>query len=169
MLARKISTLTIIAIILGHAIGKLPLASELNQLINLTPSSEGIASKINSATAAGLSLSIIFCLTSTFIYSLLNREDITVIQAFEWYGCLILGGALFVFFYWLTINIWSNTFPEILYGRSARALYRASSKSELWLITASYLLLMGNLGLYLLVKIPFLLSNSSPQSDNHNQ
>ncbi|MNZ39425.1 hypothetical protein D3C78_569190 [compost metagenome] len=99
MLARKISTLTIIAIILGHAIGKLPLASEPHQLINLTPSSEGISSKINSATAAGLSLSIIFCLTSTFIYSLLNREDITAIQVFEWYGCLIFGGAIFVFFY----------------------------------------------------------------------
>jgi hypothetical protein len=169
MLARRITTLTIIAIVLGHAIGNLPIISELSYLINLTPSSESIASKINAETSAGLSLSIIFCLACTTIYSLLNKEDISVIQVFEWYGCLILGGALFVFFYWLTSNIWSSNFPEIQHGRAARTLYHASLRGELWLGLASFLLLfMGNLGLYLLVKIPILMTNSSAQSGSQN-
>ncbi|WP_139133803.1 MULTISPECIES: hypothetical protein [Pseudomonas] len=170
MLARKITTLTIIAIILGHAIGNLPLISEISYLVNLTPSSEGLASKINATTAAGLSLSIIFCLASTVIYSLLNKEDLTAVQVFEWYGCLILGGALFLFFYWLTSNVWSSSFPEIQYGRAARALHHASSRNELWLGISSFLLLsIGNLGLYLLAKIPFLLSNLSSQGGNQSQ
>ncbi|WP_139231090.1 hypothetical protein [Geopseudomonas sagittaria] len=170
MLARKIVKLTIIAIIFGHAIGNLPVISELYFFVNLTPSSQGISSGINTAAASGLSLSMIFCLISTVIYSLLNKEDIALIQVFEWYGCLIFGGALFVFFYWLALNIWSTTFPEIQYGRGARALYRASLESELWLGAVSFLLLlMGNLGLYLLAKIPFSLRDSSPQSGSNSQ
>ncbi|SDU03128.1 hypothetical protein SAMN05216296_1373 [Pseudomonas pohangensis] len=169
MLARKIATLTIIAIILGHAIGNFSFISELSGLINLTPSSKGVSSKINSTAAAGLSLSIIFCLISAVIYSLLSKDDYTAIQVFEWYGCLIFGGALFLFFYWITLNVWSSDFPDIQYGRGARALYRVSLRSELWLGLVSFpLFLMGNLGLYLIVKIPFSLSNPSSQSDSRS-
>jgi hypothetical protein len=122
------------------------------------------------ATATGLNLSIVFCALGTVIYSLLNKEDLTAIQVFEWYGCLIFGGALFILFYWLILNVWSIDFPEIQYGRSARALYHASLRSELWLgLASSLLLLIGNFGLYLLAKIPLLLSNTSAQSSNQNK
>ena len=164
MLARKLTIFTIIAIALGHAIGNIPFISQLSFLINLTPSSEGLASKINIATATSLSLSIIFCLLVTVIYSLLNKEDLKAAQIFEWYGCLIFGGALFLLFYWLITNVWATGFPPIEHGREARALYHLSLKSELWFSLASFtLFLMGNLGLYILTKVLILFHTHTKQ------
>ncbi len=170
MLARRLTILTIIAIALGHAIGNIPPISQLSFLINLTPSSEGVASKINTATAASLSLSIIFCLLATVIYSLQNKEDLATAQIFEWYGCLIFGGALLLFFYWLITNVWAAGFPPIQHGRAARALYHLSLKSELWLSLASFILfLMGNLGLYIFTKVPLLLHAQVKQRATENK
>jgi hypothetical protein len=164
MLARRLTILTIIAIAIGHAAGNTPFISQLSFLINLTPSSEGLASKINIATATSLSLSIIFCLLVTVIYSLLNKEDLTVAQIFEWYGCLIFGGALFLFFYWLITNVWATGFPPIQHGRAAKALYHLSLKNELSLSLACFILfLMGNFGLYILTKVPLLLHTHTKQ------
>lgn len=165
MLARRIVELTIISVVLGHAVGNLPFINGWDFLVNLTPSSEGVASKINTASASSLSLSIALCVLAAIAYSLINREDSTAIQVMEWYGCLLFGGALFVFFYGMALNLWSSSFPEIQHGRAAIALYHASSKSEFWLGASTALLLtLGNLGLYLLVKIPFSFLPGSRQS-----
>jgi len=160
MIARRIFPLTLITIILGYALGSIPFIQESPHLLSLTPSSEGLTSRLNPASAAGLNLSITFGALATFFYSVLNREDSMAIEVIEWYGCLFLGGALSICFYWLTINGWSNSFPGVNYGRAARWLYHASSRSEVWLYFACILLLLlANLGLYLLVKAPLLLLN----------
>lgn len=162
MIARRIFPLTLITIILGYALGSIPFIQESSYLLSLTPSSEGLISKLSPASAAGLNLSIIFGALATALYSVLNREDSVAIEVIEWYGCLFLGGALSMFFYWLAINGWSNSFPGVHHGRTARWLYDASSKSELWLYFAcTLLLLLANLGLYLLLKAPLLLLNQN--------
>lgn len=169
MLARRIIELTIITVIISNTIGNLSAISELSFLTDLLPSSRGIASNLNIEAAASLTLSIIFCATATFIYSLVNKEDLIVAQVYEWYGCFIFGGALFFGFYWLTMNLWSTNFPAIKHGRIIPELYQLSLHSELWLAFSSFLLLLiGNFGLYLLAKIPILLCNPSLPSDTRN-
>lgn len=161
MIARRLPTLVTIATTLGFALGLIPAISDLAPLTQLTPSTQGIAAKLGASPAAGFSLALMFTVLTTILYAIVNQEDSAAAEIFQWYGCLLFGGALALACFGLAAFLWSEGFPAISHGRSARWLYQTSLSHELWLYFASLLLFLnGSLGLYLMAKISHLAKRS---------
>ncbi|MNF89230.1 hypothetical protein D3C84_717470 [compost metagenome] len=172
MIANKLHIAVFATTTLGFALGLLPGLGSIDFLIHLTSSGTGLATKLNAATAAGLNLAMLFTVAAVIGYSISNRCDLEHVAIFEWYGCLLFGGALAVSMFGLAAFVWSDSFQPITYGRGARALYHLTSNSALWLyVTCLGLFFLGAFGLYLLAKVPQLVVLNAvtlrERSDNH--
>ncbi|MBD2839214.1 hypothetical protein ID144_19440 [Pseudomonas sp. JM0905a] len=157
MIASKLHIYVFATTTLGFALGLLPGLDGIDLLVHLTPSGSGLATKQDGATAVGFNLALLLTVIAVISHAI-SSDDIEDVAIFEWYGCLIFGGALAVSMFGLATFVWSEGFPSITYGRGARALYQLSSRHVLVLYcTCLGLFLLGGFGLYLLAKVPQLL------------
>jgi hypothetical protein len=158
MIDNKLHIPVFVATTLGFGMGLIPGLGNVDLLVQLTPSGPGLATRLGSDTAAGFNLALLFTVIAVVLYSITNRRDDEAIALFEWYGCLIFGGALAVSMFGLAAVLWSDSFPRVKYGRAARALYHLASSNALWLYIGCLLFfLVGGAGLYLLARVPQLL------------
>ena len=93
--------ITIVMIIVGYVVGLVPFVSE-SPFSSFTPLSKLVAANISLACAAGLNLAILMSAISAVIYSVFSKDE--AVEVFEWYGCLIFGGAMGVFCYWVMVS-----------------------------------------------------------------
>ncbi|MCO6060524.1 hypothetical protein NG726_28235 [Pseudomonas sp. MOB-449] len=155
MIANKLHIVVFATTSLGFALGLLPGPGSIDLLAHLTPSGTGLATKLDGTTAAGFNLALLFTVFTVIGYSISNKHDLEHVAIFEWYGCLIFGGALAASMFGLAAFVWSDSFPAIIHGRGVRALYHLTSNSALWLyFTCFGIFFLGGFGLYLLAKVP---------------
>lgn len=155
MIAPRIVSLTTLMIVLGYALGHVPIVSESLYISSFTPLSKIIAVKISSASAAGLNISILLSAISAIVYSARSKDR--VVEIFEWYGCLIFGVALSVFCYWVMMSGYLFVSSVGGSGRSMRLLYLVLEVPIALYVVSVLFFVVGNFGLYLLVKAPKLL------------
>lgn len=154
MIAPRIRMLTIMMIIVGYLIGLVPFVSE-SPFSSSTPLSKLVAANISLACAAGLNLAILLSAISAVIYSVLSKDE--AVEILEWYGCLIFGGSMAVFFYWVMVSGYLFVSSAGGASRQTRFLYSVLEVPIALYMASVLCLVMGSLGLYLVAKVPILL------------
>lgn len=154
MIAPRISMLTIMMIVVGYVIGLVPPVSE-SSLSSFTPLSKIVAANISLACAAGLNLAILLSAISAVIYSFLSKDE--AVEILEWYGCLIFGGSMAVFCYWVMVSGYLFVSSAGGAGRHMQFLYSVLNVPIALYVVSVLFLVLGAMGLYLMGKAPSLL------------
>lgn len=154
MIAPRIFLYTIIMIIVGYVIGLVPFVSE-SFISCLTPLSKLVAVNISLASAAGLNLAILLSAISAVMYSVFSEDE--AVEIFEWYGCLLFGGAMAVVCYWVMVSGYLIVSSAGGAGRHMQFLYSVLNVPIALYVVSVLFLVLGAMGLYLMGKAPSLL------------